>query len=232
MSATERDSSRSAAISSVKPMLDRLHSQIIGSRPLQRFTAVTRVLLAAGFIPPGMIKVLGHHFTQLPTSDPVGYFFDAFFQAGEFYAFVGLAQVAAGLLLLWPRTATLGAVIYFPIILNITVVTWAIDFAGTRWITLFMSLACLWLLVWDYDRLRAILPAHRASGGGYGPREYVLQAAVWAASGVAFAGVVTALHIANLSHFLPTAALLGGGGAVFGLAVAWHLRGLPVPDHA
>ena len=207
--------------------LDRLHARIVRSRALQRFTAVTRVLLAAGFVAPGLTKLLGHRFTQLPTSTPVGSFFEAFFQATEFYVFVGLAQVTAALLLLWPRTATLGAVLYFPIILNITVLTWAIAFPGTRWITLLMTLAALWLLVWDYDRLRAILPRRRERAGAFGPREYALQAGVWALAGVAAAGVATALGVANLTRFVPAAAGLGLAGAVFGLVVAWHLRQLP-----
>lgn len=210
-------------------MLDHLHARLVRSRLLQRFTAFTRVLLAAGFIPPGLKKLTGEPFTSLPTSHPVGYFFDAFFQADELYVFVGLAQVAAGLLLLWPRTATLGAVIYFPIILNITIITSAIGFSGTEQITVLMTLACLWLLVWDYDRLKAILPAHRAAGRGYGPREYALQAGAWAGAGVAAAALVTSLHIANLTQFLPVAGALALGGAVFGLVVAWHLRRLPDP---
>ena len=210
-------------------MLDRLHARIQRSRLLQRFTAFTRVLLAVGFIPPGLTKLLGHRFTQIPTTDPVGYFFDAFFQAGEFYVFVGLAQVGAGLLLLWPRTATLGAVLYFPITLNIAVVTWAIGFPGTRWITLLMTLACLWLLVWDYDRLRAILPRREARTGGFGPREYALQAALWGGGGACAGAVAGALGSASLGAVLPVVAGLAGAGAAFGLAVAWHLRHLPEP---
>lgn len=208
-------------------MLDRLHARLVRSRLLQRFTAFTRVLLAVGFIPPGLKKLTGEPFTSLPTSHPVGSFFDAFFQAGEFYAFVGLAQVAAGLLLLWPRTATLGAVIYFPIILTIAVITNSIGFAGTDLITILMTLACLWLLVWDYDRLRAILPRRGAAGRAFGPREYALQAGLWAAAGVAAAAVTTTFGMANLTRFVPVAGALALGGAAFGVVVAWHLRRLP-----
>ncbi len=45
---------------------------------------------------------------------------------------------------------------YFPIILNIFVLTHATRFDGTRIVTL-MLLANLFLLVWDYDRLKNIL---------------------------------------------------------------------------
>ena len=220
---------RTARISDLRrAMLDTLHARAVRSRLLQRFTAFTRVLLAVGFLPPGLIKVLGHRFTTLPVSDPVGYFFDAFFQAEAFYAFVGLAQVAAALLLLVPRTATLGAVLYFPIILTITVVTWSIGFAGTRWITVLMTLACLWLLFWDYDRLKGLLPTKLAAGSGYRPREYALQAGLWATAGAGAGILAVALHLANL-HRQPWLIPLGlaVAGAVFGLVVAWHLRQLP-----
>ena len=66
----------------------------------------------------------------------------------------------AALLLIIPRTALLGAVIYFPIILNICVLTYAVRFEGTRIATL-MLLANLFLLVWDYDRLSHVLPFRR-----------------------------------------------------------------------
>ncbi len=211
-------------------MLDRLHARIVRSRLLQRFTAVTRVLLAVGFVIPGSTKVLGHRFTSLPTTDPVGAFFDVFFQAQGFYVFVGVAQVAAGLLLLWPATATLGAVVYFPIIVNVMVITVAVGFAGTWVITVLMTLACLWLLVWDWDRLKAILPARRPAGRGYGAREYAVQAAVWGGGGLALTALVAALRSPTLAQALTTASVLGAAGAVFGLTVAWHLRHLPDAD--
>ena len=210
-------------------VLDRLHARIVRIPFFQRFTAFTRVLLAVGFIPPGLKKLSGEPFTMLPTSHPVGYFFDAFFQASEFYWFVGFAQVAAALMLLWPRTATLGAVVYFPVILNIAIITNGMGFEGTGGVTLLMLLASLWLLVWDYDRLKALLPARHPRRAGYSVREYALQAAVWAGAGVAAAAVATTIHLANLTRFLPTAGALALAGAAFGLVVAWHLRGLPAP---
>jgi hypothetical protein len=65
--------------------------------------------------------------------------------------------LVTALLLLIPRTALLGAICYFPIILNICVLTYAVRFEGTRIATL-MLLANLFLLAWDYDRLRHVLP--------------------------------------------------------------------------
>jgi len=82
---------------------------------------------------------------------------------GYYYTFIGAGQLIAALLLLIPRTALLGAVVYFPVILNICVLTYAVRFEGTRIATL-MLLANLFLLVWDYQRLQHILPFSRPDG--------------------------------------------------------------------
>src|SRR2546428_3574358 len=139
--------------------LDRWHRRLIESPWRRTFTIVVRVLLALGFMPSGWVKVIGHRFTTLPITDPVGYFFDGFFSAQGYYRFVGAAQLAAALLLIVPRTAALGAAIYFPIILNIFVITVSIGgFDGTRIIAGLMLLADVYLLVWDYDRWKGLLP--------------------------------------------------------------------------
>ena len=71
-------------------------------------------------------------------------------------------QLITALLLLIPQTALLGAIFYFPIILNICVLTYAVRFEGTRIATL-MLLANVFLLVWDYDRLKHVLPLSRTA---------------------------------------------------------------------
>ena len=204
-------------------MLESLHARVRGAPTMQRFTALTRVLLAIAFIPPGLTKLLGNPFTVLPTSTPVGYFFDAFFQADEYYRFVGLAQVAAALLLLFPRTATLGALVYFPIIVNIMIITLAIGFQGTWVITILMTLACLYLLAWDYPLL-APLVGRRATTKS-GRREYLVQAASWAGIAMAVYGVAAVTGLALLwSRFGVLGILLAAGaGAVFGCIVAWQV---------
>ena len=45
-----------------------------------RFTVFTRVLLAASFIPTGMVKLLGRRFTTIPDSTPIGAFFESMYQ--------------------------------------------------------------------------------------------------------------------------------------------------------
>jgi uncharacterized membrane protein YphA (DoxX/SURF4 family) len=127
---------------------------------LRYFATLCRVALALGFIPSGVVKVMGERFTGLPSNHPLGHYFDALHLTGYYYTFIGVGQLMAALLLLIPGTALLGAIVYFPIILNICVLTYAVRFEGTRIATL-MLLANLFLLVWDYRRLKHIVPFGR-----------------------------------------------------------------------
>ncbi|HET9450006.1 MAG TPA: hypothetical protein VFO83_03955 [Aggregicoccus sp.] len=176
-----------------EPRLDALHARVVRQPWLQLFAAMTRGLLAVGFILPSLPKLMGKPFTQLPTTHPVGYFFDAFFQAGGYYSFVGVAQLLAGALLLFRRTATLGAVLYFPIVLNIFVINVAIDFEGTKVVTGFMLLACAFLLCWDYDRWKALVPGFGAPGQTPGERHLGLELVVLAAGAAGLVGLGLAM---------------------------------------
>lgn len=197
--------------------LDRLHRRLVRVRLLIVSAAITRVLLALAFLPSGLVKVRGERFTTLPVTDPVGYFFDGFFSAPEYYQFVGVMQLTAALLLLLPWTAALGAVVYFPIILNIFVITVAIGFGGTAVITGLMLLGNVYLLCWEYDRWKALLPGpadHRHLGLfstlGFG-----------AAALLGFTGV-TRLHLARLRQADMTwPALLVAVAAVGGMMLLW-----------
>ena len=138
---------------------ERLYGELRRNKWLRRFAIFCRIALALGFIPAGFVKVTGERFTGLPSNNPLGHYFDALILTGFYYTFIGTVQLIAALLLLIPRTALLGAVIYFPVILNIFVLTHATRFDGTRIVTL-MLLANLFLLVWDYDRLKHALPIY------------------------------------------------------------------------
>ncbi len=139
--------------------LDRLHARARQSRRLAQLAILTRILLALGFTPSGLTKLLGNRFTSLSLEDPVGFFFEALFRTGFYWRFLGLAQITAAAFLLIPRTATLGAVIYFPIILNIFLITVSVGFQGTPFITGPMLLGATFLLCWDWHRLRGIFAA-------------------------------------------------------------------------
>lgn len=138
-------------------IVDRLHRL----RSARLFTVVTRVLLALGFIPSGFVKLMGERFTKLGVDTPVGFFFEAFYRTGFYWNFLGAAQLLAAILLLIPRTRILGAVLYFPIIVNIFLITVAMGFQGTPVITGMMLLGSTWLLVWDARTLRCLFDPPR-----------------------------------------------------------------------
>lgn len=125
---------------------------------MRLFAVFNRITLAIGFLIAGAVKIMGERFASgLSANQPMGHYLEALHHTGYYYTFIGILQVAAAILLLIPRTRLLGALIYFPIILNICILAYAVRFEGTR-ITTLMVLAGLYLLAWDYDRLKYILP--------------------------------------------------------------------------
>jgi uncharacterized membrane protein YphA (DoxX/SURF4 family) len=136
------------------PKLRAIYDEAKADKWFQRFAVFCRIALAASFVPTGIVKIMGQRFAEgLPHNNPLGHYFDALLQTGYYYTFIGITQLTIAILLLIPRTALLGAIAYFTMIVNITVLTYATRFDGTRLIT-FMLLACLYLLIWDYDRLK------------------------------------------------------------------------------
>jgi hypothetical protein len=205
--------------------LDKAHASLTANKWLQIFTAFVRVLLAVGFIPPSLKKIVGQPFTALPDSTPVGHYFNALYQTGFYYEFLGWGQLVAALLLLVPRTAHLGALAFFPIILNIAVLTSSVGFAGTNYITALMLVAATYLVAWDYDRLKAILFSKRTGKSHFFKLEFVWLPAVFALGGFALTSAFAFFRIGNLQQrFLPVAVMAAVAGFVFGCLCAAHHR--------
>lgn len=203
----------------IETAIDRLHRKTVHSKALQLFTAFTRVLLALAFIPPSIPKILHKPFTILPTSNPVGHYFDALYKTGFYYDFIGWCQITAAILLIIPRTSHLGALLFLPIVINITVLTNSIGFRGTWLITILMSCACLYLVCWDYPRWKSLLfPGHRKRPG------FTLIQLI--SIPVVFAAItLTMLLAAGLLTGRLEAVSVGvltAGGFVFGTIVAIH----------
>src|ERR1700712_3674828 len=138
--------------------IEELYYEAKADAWFKRFAIFCRIALAVSFIPAAYIKIVGERFAAgLPSNNPLGHYFDALHITGYYYTFIGIAQIITAILLLIPRTSLLGALMYFPIIINICVLTYATRFDGTRLVTM-MVLACLFLLIWDYDRIKHILP--------------------------------------------------------------------------
>jgi hypothetical protein len=150
------------------PTLARAHAWARRQPWLGRFTLMNRLLLAMAFLPTGLVKATGQRFTSLPVDNPVGFFFEAMYQTGPYWVFIGLMQMAAATLLLIPHTATLGAVLFLPIGLSIFLITWGVGFQGTVYITAGMLLSVTYLVCWDGDRVWSA--AQTLLGARRGPR--------------------------------------------------------------
>ena len=208
---------------SLRPLYHRLRA----NRFLRRFTAFTRVAVALGFIPSGLVKVIGHRFTALGIDTPVGFFFEAFYRSGIWYRVVGAAQVTAAVLLFFPRTAHLGTLLFLPIIFNIWLVTIGVGFGNTIVITSLMLLANIYLVCWEYDRVAALLSL-RARSAEQADERSLLWTVTFALLGMLAWGWLYVMNISvvrskfGLGGFVVAAV----GGAAFGLVAAWHARGM------
>lgn len=143
---------------SISSKLDQIHLLARGNKWLWLFAAFNRFALAAGFLPAGYVKITGERFTDLSNNHPMGHYLEALFHTGYYYPFIGYLQIGAAILLLIPRTAILGALIYFPIILNICILSFSVRFEGSLLTSPLMVLSNIFLLCWDYHKLKFIFP--------------------------------------------------------------------------
>ena len=205
------------------PAIAERLSRVRAKPVLQRFTLMNRLLLAMAFLPTGLVKLTGQRFTILPVDDPVGFFFEAMYRTGPWWRFIGAVQVLAAVLLLVPRTATLGAVAFGPVVGSILLIT--LGFGLTSVIVAGMLLANLWLLCWDADRVWA------AAAGLWGPRRELhpmrdmhrVEGVGWLLGGTA--GMTLFLAIRGLVPMSAAPALLGTGAVAVVLVVVGAIAG-------
>lgn len=126
----------------------------------QLLVVYTRFILGGGFVFASIIKIKGKRFTTVSQEDaPFGtamHFFETMYQTGIYWQFLGWGQLIAGFLLMTQRYSKLGAVINFPIVLNVFIITIAMDFSYTPVITGMMLLANMGLLIWHWGVLRTL----------------------------------------------------------------------------
>src|ERR1044072_8014466 len=116
---------------SISSRLNHTYHEAKGNKWFHYFAVFCRIMLALGFIPSGFVKIMGERFASgLSVNHPLGHYLEALHTTGYYYTFIGVVQVTAAILLLIPRTVTLGAFLYFPIILNICILTYALRFDG------------------------------------------------------------------------------------------------------
>jgi len=216
------------AIMKLEPILDELYVAVTRRWWMQLFTVFVRCLLAIAFIPPSIPKILHRPFTILPDSDPVGHYFSALMATGFYYEFIGWSQIIAALLLLIPRTAHIGALLFLPIVVNIAVLTTSVGFAGTWVITILMCLAATYLVAWEYDRLKPVLFYNRREKPQMLGAKVLVVPALFTVGGAVMGVLWWSIRLGNLSNYLLVGIGLTAIGFVFGLVVVLHYRFMPV----
>jgi apolipoprotein N-acyltransferase len=132
-------------------MIDYLKRFLI----VKLFVIYLRYLIGFAFIFASIIKIKGERFTSIPPTEPVGHFFEAMYRSGFYWNFLGWAQLIAGSLLMSQRFSTIGALVFFPIILNVCLITISIDFgSGTPVITTLMLLGTVFLILLGLQKIR------------------------------------------------------------------------------
>lgn len=212
----------------LEPTLDDLHVAVTRRWWTQLFTAFTRCLLALAFIPPSIPKIMHTPFTILPDSNPVGHYFNALMDTGFYYEFIGWSQIIAAILLLIPRTSHIGAMMFLPIIANIAVLTCSVGFQGTWLLTIFMCLASVYLVAWEFDRLKPLILFNRENKPRKFRYQYVAIPLFFAGGGVAMGVLWWMIDLGNFSDYFRVGLGLTIIGAIFGLIVAVHYRSMPV----
>ena len=214
----------------LEKILDSIHKKMTRNRALQIFTIFTRFLLFIGFTPPSLVKIMNKPFTILPDTNPVGHYFNALYETGFYYRFIGWSQLTAAILLIFPRTAHLGALMFLPIIVNIAVLTTSVGFVGTWVVTILMSLAAAWLVAWDYDRMKPMLFYKREEKAKTFKLELVWMPVLFAVGGAVVGGIWALIRLGNFRNYWFVALYLTIGGLVFGFGVALHHRFMPAGE--
>jgi hypothetical protein len=123
----------------------------------------TRYLIGGAFVFASIVKIKGERFLtdmNIIEGSPIfsaAHMFETLYQSGLYWKFIGLSQLVAAFLLMTQRFSKLGALTFFPIILNIFFITVSYDFGGTTYITTLMLMANVALLLWDWDELKVLL---------------------------------------------------------------------------
>jgi hypothetical protein len=125
------------------------------------FTIYLRYLLGGTFVFASVVKIKGERFTtDFGGDQPINtawHYFETMYQSGLYWQFIGWGQLIAGFLLMTQRLATLGSLMYLPIILNIFIVTVSYGFPGTPFITGLLLVSNFYLLLYDYEKLKPII---------------------------------------------------------------------------
>ncbi|MBX2915404.1 MAG: hypothetical protein KF856_09065 [Cyclobacteriaceae bacterium] len=185
-------------------------------------TIYLRYLIGFAFVFASIVKIKGERFTTLPTDTAVGYFFEAMYQSGFYWRFLGWSQLIAGVLMMTQRFATIGAMMFFPIILNITLITHSVNFGtGTPTVTTLMLLGTLYLLLWDYRKWIILFKQdHRIKLDlTVIPEDRFMTHKAWVLAGVAFVVLTIAPNFFSLQQHSALPAIWAGCLLLTGISV-------------
>lgn len=142
----------------IESFINLLHS----FKWLQVFTIYLRYLIGITFVYAFIWKLGDHLLIYQPnnlgteTQLNPAFVFQSIMRIKSLWIAAAYAQLISGILLSTQRFATLGAILFFPVILCIFLITAYVGFKGTREITLLMMLGTVYLLIWDLKKLLPI----------------------------------------------------------------------------
>jgi uncharacterized membrane protein YphA (DoxX/SURF4 family) len=183
----------------MEKLLFRLKSRKI----FQLFTILVRYVLGAAFVWASILKIKGIRFT--PTSaehapiHSLPHLLEALYRSGFYWYFIGWAQFIAGFLIMSQIFSTLGAVVYFPMMVSIFILTTYFESPVILSVTSLMLLANIYLFVWDWNRLKFILVNK--------PGEYVDQPTqfsrqkIWTYIGILLCIVISIFRVISTQHY-------------------------------
>ncbi len=189
----------------------------------QLFIIYTRYLIGFAFVFASIVKIQGERFTSVSGADhPIDsawHYFETMYASGLYWQFIGLAQLVAGFLLMTQRFSRLGAILFYPIILNVFVITVSYQFRGTWIITGLMLMANTVLLIWEWGQLKVLfnLPAQNK------PVSNFEKLKVWE-----FTGLLLFIFTVSFKFFLSTSTLFVAAGICLVIALGGMFWGLSV----
>jgi hypothetical protein len=109
------------------------------------------------FILSGLRKMPGVKFTILSIDNPVGAYFQAMYDTGFYWNFIGYFQIILGILLLFRRFGVIVPLLMMPVTINIFMVSIGLNMRGTPVITTLMLLGNIALILWHYEKYLPLL---------------------------------------------------------------------------
>ena len=207
-------------------LIDFLKQQLL----VKLFVIYLRYLIGFAFVFASIVKIRGERFTSIPASEPVGYFFEAMYQSGFYWNFLGWAQLISGALLMSQRFSTVGAMVFFPVILNVCLITHSVDFgSGTPTITTLMLLGTTFLVLWDYKKWMILFQRDHTIylDMTKEPEDKLMNDGIWTIAGVLFVLLTVTIQLVGANKtttLIWIVAILGVGISGFVVGLLRHRK--------